>query len=185
MTYRLTKEEVVKIGKFMTYLLRHHPDAQGLKIDPQGGWASVKDLLDILNISLEDLEEIVRRDEKGRFSFESSSHKRIRANYGHSIDVDLNLDEIEPPDLLYHGTAERNLKRILKKGIKKMNRRQVHLSKDLETAVEVGKRHGKPAVVVIDSHKMHNEGHKFYLSGDETYLTDYVHPRYFKRVEKA
>lgn len=184
MSPKLTREEVVKIGKFMTYLLRHHPEAEGLQIDPNGGWVSVDDLLQILDISLGELEEIVTRDSKGRFSFQSKSHERIRANYGHSIDVDLGLKKIEPPDLLYHGTAERNLNRILESGIKKMNRRHVHLSKDPETARKVGRRHGKPAVIVIDAEKMHEDGKEFFLSGDETYLTEYVHPRYFKRIEK-
>jgi len=181
---KLTKEEVVKIGKFMTYLLRHHPEAEGLEIDPNGAWASVDELLQILDISLGELQEIVRRDDKGRFSFQNNSHDRIRANYGHSIDVDLGLEKIEPPDLLYHGTAERNLNQILESGIKKMNRRHVHLSKDLESAKKVGQRHGKPAVIVIDAERMYEDGKKFFLSGDETYLTEYVHPRYFTRIEK-
>ncbi len=184
MTERLTEKEIVKIGKFMAYLLRHHPEAQGLEIDREGGWVSVDKMLQILNISLEQLEQIVRRDSKGRFSFENGSHQRIRANYGHSIDIELDLDEIEPPDLLYHGTAERKLSHILKEGIKKMNRRYVHLSKDFETAVTVGRRHGKATVIVIDAKMMHNHGKKFFLSGDETILTESVHPRYFKRVEK-
>lgn len=184
MSPKLTKDEVVKIGKFMTYLLRHHPEAEDLEIDRDGGWASVDDLLEVLNISLEELEEIVRRDDKGRFSFQSDSRDRVRANYGHSIEVNLGLKEIEPPDLLYHGTAKRNLSQILESGIKKMNRRYVHLSKDVVSAKKVGQRHGEPAIIVIEAEKMYEDGKKFFLSGDETYLTEYVHPRYFKRIEK-
>jgi putative RNA 2'-phosphotransferase len=129
-------------------------------------------------ISKEDLEEIVRTDAKGRYSF-SEDGLKIRANQGHSIDVDVELEEREPPEFLYHGTGTRSLDSIWKDGLKSMNRQYVHLSTDKETAIKVGARHGKPAVLKIRAQEMHEQGHEFWISKNGVWLVKAVPPRYF------
>ena len=168
-------------GKFLAYILRHNPSAVGIELD-KNGWADVEDLLDcvqrtgrVLDFAL--LEEIVATDDKGRFSFNEDKSK-IRANQGHSIDVDLQLEEKLPPAVLYHGTAEKYLDGIKQNGIEKRTRNFVHLSPDEQTAVKVGSRHGKPAVLKIDTAGMYDDGFKFYLSENGVWLTQFVPFKY-------
>ena len=109
------------------------------------------------------------------------SGELIRANQGHSVEVDLQLEEREPPETLYHGTVERFLSSILKEGLVRGKRHHVHLSKDVETARKVGARRGKPVILEVDSGRMHQEGQKFYLSANGVWLTDAVPPGYLSR----
>jgi len=127
--------------------------------------------------SMEELEEIVATNDKKRFSF-NEDKTRIRANQGHSLEVDLALQSIIPPDVLYHGTAEKNLPSILEKGIQKMSRQHVHLSKDKETAFKVGSRHGKPVILTINAAQMHKDGLLFYQSDNGVWLTNTVARQY-------
>lgn len=106
---------------------------------------------------------------------------KIRARQGHSVNVDVELKEMTPPDVLYHGTAETSVDAIMKEGILKMNRIHVHLSQTVETAINVGKRHGNPAVLRINARQMHEDGIKFYLSNNGVWLTDFVDPMYFEK----
>ena len=165
-----------KTSKFISLILRHKPETIGISLD-EHGWANIDELIDGIRksipFSLEDLERIVANNNKQRFSFNEDKTK-IRANQGHSIHVDVELKEMVPPDVLYHGTGEKSVSSINKEGLKPMNRIYVHLSKDIETATKVGSRHGKPAIYSIDCKAMINDGHKFYLSENGVWLTKSV-----------
>lgn len=128
---------------------------------------------------MEELEEIVTTNDKKRFSF-NEGKTMIRANQGHSVEINLALQAIIPPDVLYHGTAEKNLGSILEKGIQKMSRQYVHLSNDKETAFKVGSRHGKPLILTINTAQMHQDGLLFYQSDNGVWLTDAVAKQYIQ-----
>lgn len=175
------KDQDVRLGRFISLVLRHQPDAAGITLD-EHGWADVEELLAGVNrtgrtIDRETLERIVRENDKQRYSF-SPDHKRLRANQGHSIPVDVELKEALPPARLYHGTAKRFLDGIYAEGIKKGERQYVHLSEDYDTAVKVGVRHGSPAVLVLDAAAMAADGVTFYRSENGVWLCDYVPTRY-------
>jgi len=175
-----------KESKFLSYVLRHHPDRLGLKLD-HAGWVPVIDLLRALREHKEPmkrsmLEKIVRANSKKRFEF-SEDGTRIRASQGHSIDVDLNYKATRPPDLLYHGTALRFVPDIRKKGLLKMNRHHVHLSADKETAHNVGQRHGKPVVLTVLAALM--EDHEFFLSTNGVWLVSDVPPDFIEFPEEV
>lgn len=171
-----------KIGKFICLILRHKPEVIGIELD-KNGWANIDELIEGVkkkypDFNREKLEHIVETDNKQRYSV-SGDKSKIRARQGHSINVDVELKELEPPEFLYHGTADRFLDSIMKKGLVPGSRLYVHLSKDEETAVKVGKRHGKPAVLKIETGKMAEDGFKFYLSENGVWLTKSVPPEYF------
>nr|WP_330375139.1 RNA 2'-phosphotransferase [Clostridioides difficile] len=128
---------------------------------------------------MEILEQIVKEDNKQRYSF-NKDRSNIRANQGHSINVNVELRELEPPRFLYHGTATRFLDNIKKEGIISKSRLYVHLSNDIDTAVHVGKRHGISIVLKINTGKMYENGYKFYLSENNIWLCEYIP---FKYVE--
>ena len=127
------------------------------------------------------LEEIVSTDAKQRYSF-NEGKTLIRANQGHSIPVDVELKEQRPPWILYHGTADRFMANIASEGLKKMRRLYVHLSENIETAINVGRRHGRPVVLEVHSGEMYKNGCKFYLSENGVWLTEYVNVKYFARL---
>lgn len=175
-----------KISKFISLVLRHNPGAIGIKLDSHG-WADVQELIAGINmagnkINMDILEEIVKTDKKGRYSF-NDNKTMIRANQGHSINVDVGLQEKKPPEILYHGTAKRFLPGILEEGLKPMGRLYVHLSKDEDTAAVVGKRHGKPAILKVHSGEMYRNGIKFYLSENNVWLVKNVAPRYLEETD--
>jgi putative RNA 2'-phosphotransferase len=170
---------LTKKSKFLSLVLRHDPKKIGIALDLKG-WAIVSDLCRLMPISKEDLDEIVRTDAKGRYSF-SEDGLRIRANQGHSIEVDVELEENEPPEFLYHGTGTRSLESIWRDGLKSMNRQYVHLSADKETAIKVGARHGKPAVLKISAQEMYEQGHAFWISKNGVWLVKAVPPKYFSQ----
>lgn len=166
-----------KISKFLSLVLRHKPETIGLHLDEQG-WASVEELLEKINrapysLSFEDLKEVVATNDKQRFIF-SEDYSRIRANQGHSVQVDLALEAKIPPGILYHGTAIKNLDSIRDKGLIKGSRHHVHLSSDKETAINVGGRHGKPVVLEVQAMNMYQAGMEFFQSENEVWLTDHV-----------
>ena len=160
-------------SKFLSLILRHKPQRVGLELD-EHGWADVEELCRrVKGLNRATLEEIVATDEKQRYSF-SADGKLIRANQGHSIAVDVELAELQPPEILYHGTGERFGASIITQGLLKMSRLYVHLSGDIETAVKVGRRHGKPIVFRVASGRMFADGYKFYRSVNGVWLTEHV-----------
>jgi len=169
----MTKE----ISKFLSYVLRHAPETIGLRLDANG-WADVAELLAKAKkagkrFDLDTLREVVAENDKQRFTL-SEDGRRIRAAQGHSVAVDLGLAASEPPALLYHGTASRNLDAIFAEGLKPGRRQQVHLSLDRETALKVGQRHGKPTVLTVDAGRMHRDGYSFVRADNGVWLTDHV-----------
>lgn len=167
---------LIKISRFLSLVLRHHPEIIDLHIDSHG-WAEVEELLLKMKkkypISREILEEIVRTDNKNRYSFDEE-RRRIRANQGHSISVDVELEEREPPKFLYHGTGAKYVTSISQQGLLPMSRLFVHLSEEKKTAREVGKRHGNPVIYRVRSGDMGKKGYRFYLSVNHVWLTKEV-----------
>ncbi len=174
---------ISRASHFLSRILRHNPGAVGIELDV-AGWADVEALLAGMSnagfaIDRAFLERVVAENDKRRFSF-SADGTKIRANQGHSIPVDLGLTPQEPPELLYHGTAESNLEAIRGEGLKKGRRHAVHLSPDAETARRVGKRHGRPVVLVIHARRMHADGHTFTCSENGVWLVDAVPAGYIE-----
>ncbi len=181
------KEKIVKISKHLSYVLRHHPDSIGIELD-ENGWTDVDLLIensqDKIEFTFDDLKEVVATSDKQRFKFNGDETK-IMANQGHSVTVDLQLAEVVPPFKLYHGTAQRFLSSIMKEGLNKMNRHHVHMydGSEIKKAKDTGARHQKgteAVVLVIEAKQMHNEGHKFYKTDNNVYLTDSVPAKYIK-----
>lgn len=180
------KEKDVRLGRFLSLVLRHRPEAAHITLDA-GGWAEVEALLAGCAraghpLTRGDLERIVRENDKQRYSFDESGTK-IRANQGHSIPVELQLREAVPPERLYHGTATRFLGSIRREGITRQSRQQVHLSAEAETAWKVGARHGVPVVLPIDAGAMAREGRPFWRSENGVWLCEEV-PWRFVVVEE-
>jgi len=171
-------KKVSKAGKYMSLLLRHTPEKENLDMD-RYGYVPVKQLISRLDITMSDLEDIVDENDKQRFSFDKT-HNYLKANQGHSIDVDLELASVKPPQKLYHGTATKFLTSIYDNGIVKGKRNFVHLSIDIETARQVGSRHGNPYILVIDTEKMYEDGIEFYLTKNGVWHTDFVPREYIK-----
>lgn len=183
----MEKDHYKKMSKFISLVLRHKPDAAGICLD-EHGWADVKELIRGVNgtgrvLDLEMLKEIVRTNDKKRFVFNEDGTK-IRASQGHSIQVDVELKQAVPPDVLYHGTATRFLGSILnaREGLRAGSRLYVHLSKDYDTAVKVGMRHGIPVVLKVDAGRMTKDGYTFYLSENGVWLVDKVPVKYLERA---
>jgi putative RNA 2'-phosphotransferase len=173
----LDDKRLVKISKYLSKHLRHSPERLGLTLEP-GGWVPVDVLLracaaHAFSVSREELEEVVARSDKKRFAFDEDG-SRIRANQGHSISVDLGLSPVDPPAVLYHGTGAGSVDSILSSGLERRDRHHVHLSPDVETAVRVGRRHGKPVVFVVDAARMAADGVLFYVSENGVWLVDSV-----------
>ena len=179
------RNDDVSLGKFISLILRHKPETIGITLDSEG-WADVGELIKGINasgrtIDMETLERIVAENNKKRYTL-SPDKKRIRANQGHSIDVQIDMEKREPPALLYHGTATRFLDSIKAEGIRKMSRQYVHLSPDIPTAFDVGRRHGAPAVLVIDAAKMSAEGFEFMISANGVWQSADIPFRYVKEI---
>lgn len=162
-------------SKRLAYLLRHSD------LPDRNGWIRVGVLLNEMSITLPILQGIVAEDTKGRFEF-SEDESSVRALYGHSIDVDLELESATPPMILYHGTAEKYLADIMKDGIKPRKRNFVHLSETIDMAMQVGARHGKPIVLAIDTAAMISVDHKFYKAQNGIWLTEDILPKFLKIV---
>ncbi|GAA2522781.1 RNA 2'-phosphotransferase [Pilimelia columellifera] len=163
------------ISKRLSYVLRHRPDSIGLTLTDDG-WTTIGELLAAFaehgtTVSRDQLARVVANNDKQRFTIDG---ERIRANQGHSIDVDLGLASVPPPDTLYHGTAIRHLRSILRDGLIRGRRQHVHLSADIDTALRVGARHGTPVVLRVDAAAMTTAGHAFYRSANGVWLTDAV-----------
>ncbi len=180
----MTKNET---SKFIALILRHKPETIGITLD-EHGWANVEEL--VAGIAKQQafdrdmLEEIVRTDSKMRYSF-NEDHTLIRANQGHSIPVDVELEEKTPPDILWHGTGEKYVSSINAQGLIPKSRLYVHLSADYDTAVKVGSRHGKPVVYTVSAGDMQKAGYQFYQSVNGVWLTKRVPARFLKKIEQT
>ena len=173
----MNEKQQKRIGKFISLILRHEPEKIGLQLD-DAGWADVNELLAGLrrknrNLSFDQLQDLVATNDKKRYSF-NEDKTRIRANQGHSLELDLQLEALEPPEQLYHGTATRFMYSILEKGLLRAERHHVHLSSEKTTAHTVGSRHGKPLVLKVNAKGMHKNGYVFYCSENLVWLTDHV-----------
>ena len=173
----MNEKQKTKISKFLSLVLRHKPETIDLHLD-ENGWAETHLLLERLNakgysLNRDILKTIVETNDKKRFIF-SPDFSKIRANQGHSLKVNLELTEKTPPDILYHGTADKNLNSIMEKGLIKGQRHHVHLSEDKITAFKVGQRYGKPVILSIDAAAMHERGIKFYRSENGVWLVEMV-----------
>lgn len=173
------------ISKYISLILRHKPEAIGITLD-EHGWANVEDLVAGIakdnDFNIEMLEEIVATDKKQRYSF-NEDRTLIRANQGHSIPVDVELERVAPPEYLWHGTGEKYVASIDKTGLIPKSRLYVHLSGDEETAMIVGKRHGKPVLYRVLSGKMQQDGYDFFRSANGVWLTKQVPMRYLEKKD--
>ena len=177
---------LTRLSRFLSLILRHKPEAIGITLDSHG-WADVSQLIDGVNrngrfqMTLDILEEIVRTDEKQRYSY-NDGHTKIRANQGHSIHVDVELEEMDPPEYLWHGTGEKYQESIDATGLIPKSRLYVHLSSDPQTAEAVGRRHGKPVIYQVDCKRMVEDGCQFYLSVNGVWLTKAVPAQYLEKI---
>lgn len=164
-------------SKFLSLLLRHQPEKLALNMDDEG-WVEIGELVansasNNVSFTEQMIREIVATSDKQRFAIDRSG-KRVRANQGHSIDVNLNLEVVDPPLVLYHGTADRNVESILHDGLIKQSRQHVHLSATIETAKNVGQRHGRPVIFSVDCERMKTGGFAFFKSKNGVWLVDHV-----------
>ena len=175
-----------RTSRYISMILRHHPEKAGIKLD-RHGWADVDALIEGVSkthpLTRELLEEIVRTDDKQRYSF-SEDGARIRANQGHSSPVDVELSRQEPPEYLFHGTGEKYVASIEQRGLLAKGRLYVHLSSDTETARKVGARHGNPVIYRVASGRMARDGFAFFLSVNQVWLTPMVPVEYLERLEE-
>lgn len=182
----MSKNEI-NISKFLSLVLRHQPETIAITLD-QNGWADVNDLIEKANnygikFDRETLNHIVATNPKKRFAFNDTLDK-IRASQGHSVEIELGYTNQKPPEILFHGTAEKFVQSILDTGLEKGNRQQVHISADFETAIKVGQRHGKPFVFKVLAEKMYNDNFEFFISDNGVWLTDNVPTKYLKQNDE-
>lgn len=179
----MNEKRLKSVSKFLSLHLRHSPHELGLILE-QGGWVPIDALLEGARrkgfpITRDELDRVVANSDKQRFAIDDSG-TRIRANQGHSVEVDLQLAPAEPPAELFHGTGSNSVDAILATGLERRARHHVHLSPDTETATKVGSRHGKPVVLMIDAAKMRADGHIFFRSANGVWLVDEVPPQYLR-----
>ena len=173
----ISEKETVRISRFLSLVLRHKPERIGLTLD-QSGWAVVSELLEKMTsqgfaIDRSVLQYVVATNNKKRFQF-NDDETAIRASQGHSLNIDLGYSQRIPPAILYHGTSEKNATSILRQGLTPQSRQHVHLTLDVETALKVGQRHGKPVLFEVAAKRMHDDGYAFYLSANGVWLTGSV-----------
>jgi putative RNA 2'-phosphotransferase len=181
----MNERNVIEVSKYLSYVLRHRPDAIGIALD-DAGWVAVDALLDAMRrggkgITREQLQEVVDHNSKKRFAL-SPDGRMIRASQGHSIEIDLAYEPLDPPEILFHGTATGKLKAILECGLVKGRRHHVHLSLDRETAIDVGGRHGRPVVLRVRAGEMAQAGHRFFCSANGVWLVDAVPPEFLEEA---
>ncbi|MYS43077.1 RNA 2'-phosphotransferase [Streptomyces sp. SID5998] len=177
----MDERRAVKVSKYLSKHLRHQPERIGLTLD-EGGWVAVDALIAAaaahgFPFTWDELDHVVAANDKQRFAIDGD---RIRASQGHTVEVDLGLPPATPPPYLYHGTVARYVEPIRAEGLRPMNRHDVHLSPDRETATRVGARRGRPVVLFVDAAAMHRDGHVFHVSANGVWLTRAVPPQYLK-----
>ncbi|WP_278712971.1 RNA 2'-phosphotransferase [Eubacterium ventriosum] len=174
----------IEVSRYISFILRHRPQDIGISLD-EHGWANVDELIKGINnrwsFNMEDLERIVRNDDKQRYSF-NQDKTLIRANQGHSIPVDVELEKKNPPEILWHGTGKKYVESIDQEGLIPKTRLYVHLSSDYDTAIKVGKRHGEPVIYKVDTKRMTEDGYEFFLSVNGVWLTKRVPALYLEKI---
>ena len=180
----INEKQITQISKFLSLVLRHQPEIIGIQLD-QNGWVNVSELIEKANkygVSFDNdlLHHIVQTNSKKRFAFNETLDK-IRASQGHSIAIELGYESQKPPAILYHGTGKKSVESIIDKGLEKRDRQHVHLSSDIETAIKVGQRHGKPFVFIVLAEQMHEDNFQFFIADNGVWLTDNVPAKYLKR----
>ncbi|MDW8806885.1 RNA 2'-phosphotransferase [Streptomyces scabiei] len=180
----MDERRTVRVSKYLSKHLRHQPERIGLALD-EGGWIGIDTLIEAaaahgFPFTRAELDHVVAANDKQRFAVQGD---RIRASQGHTVDVDLGLPPATPPPYLYHGTVPAFLGAIRAEGLRPMNRHDVHLSPDRETATRVGARRGRPVVLSVDAGAMHRDGHVFRVSANGVWLTEAVPPRYLRFPE--
>ncbi|MCW7542139.1 RNA 2'-phosphotransferase [Aquabacterium sp. A7-Y] len=180
----MSNKQLVSASKFLSYVLRHEPQAIGLSLDSEG-WGSIEALIaggaqQGHTFSRELVEQVVATSDKKRFEL-SADGQRIRAVQGHSTgSVAREFEPKQPPDTLFHGTASRFVESIRREGLKPGSRHHVHLSADPQTARSVGQRYGSPVVLVVDAGRMHAQGHVFHQAENGVWLTDAVSSQFLR-----
>lgn len=182
----MSKNEI-NISKFLSLVLRHQPETIGIQLD-QNGWADIDELLEKANnhgiqIDRAILNYVVETNQKKRFAFNDTLDK-IRASQGHSVDIELGYTNQKPPKILFHGTGEKSVQSILETGLEKRSRQHIHLSSDIETAIKVGQRHGKPYVFKVLAEQMYTDNFQFFISDNGVWLTDNVPAKYLKESDE-
>ncbi len=176
----MTQKNLTQTSKFLSLILRHKPETIGLNLN-QHGWADISELIEKapseMSLTIALIKQIVAENNKKRFAL-SDDGLQIRANQGHSISVDLGFTCSEPPSLLFHGTASRFITAIKAEGLIAGQRHHVHLSTNIKTALSVGKRYGKPVILQVAAKEMYQQGHRFFLSENNVWLTDAVPPQF-------
>lgn len=177
----MNEKDSIRLSKFLSLVLRHRPEQIGITLNEQG-WTEVDVLIQQMNrkgmaITPEKLQQVVETNNKNRFAFNETKTK-IRASQGHSVAVELGYTPQTPPPLLYHGTSKKYLPSIMASGLEKRKRHHVHLSTDVATALQVGKRHGEAIVLHINAAKMQADGFRFFLSENKVWLTERVPVEY-------
>jgi putative RNA 2'-phosphotransferase len=183
----ISDKQLIHISKFLSLVLRHQPETIGIQLD-QNGWTEIDELIEKTNsygilFDREILNHIVATNSKKRFAFNDTLDK-IRASQGHSVEIELCYTNQKPPEILYHGTSKNSVQSILDTGLEKRSRQHVHLSNDIETAIKVGQRHGKPYVFKVDAEQMYNDNFQFFISDNSVWLTDIVPTKYLKQNEE-
>ncbi len=183
----ISEKQITQISKFLSLVLRHQPETINIQLD-QNGWTDVDELIEKANnygvrFDRELLNHIVETNSKKRFAFNETLDK-LRASQGHSVEIELGYINKQPPEILFHGTSEKSIQSILETGLEKQSRQHVHLSSDIETAIKVGQRHGKPYVFKVLAEQMYKDNFEFFISENDVWLTDYVPIKYLKQNDE-
>ena len=179
------EKHLASISKYLSFILRHKPESIGLALD-DFGWADIDSLIAKTvdhQLTPEVINLVVQTNDKQRFVIDESG-KKIRANQGHSIEIDLNLEASIPPSKLLHGTAARFYDAIQVEGLTKQKRHHVHLTESVEVAKSVGSRYGKPVLLEVDAAEMVNEGYVFYQTANQVWLVDEVPSKFLNQKNK-
>lgn len=174
------------LSKFLSLVLRHKPEEAAITLDG-AGWCDIDALIAGARqkgrvFTRDELLAVVASSDKQRFAI-SDDGRCIRANQGHSVEVELGLPPTQPPEFLFHGTVERFLDPIRREGLRKMKRHHVHLSADVETASRVGDRRGQAVILTVAAGALTRAGHEFFLSANGVWLVDAVPPAHIRFPE--
>jgi len=183
----ISEKQITHISKFLSLVLRHQPETIGIQLD-QNGWTDVEELIKKasnygIQFDRQTLNHIVETNSKKRFAFNETFDK-IRASQGHSVAIELGYSNQKPPEILFHGTGEKSVQSIFETGLEKRSRQHVHLSSDIETAIKVGQRHGKPFVFKVFAGQMFQDKFEFFISDNGVWLTDNVSTKYLKQNDE-